>query len=549
MNIIFKKVTVKNFFSYGNPYRKIKIPNIVNDINKKNCIVSLELKIGNIEYKIERGISPGYLKIYKGDILEDSRSSNRLMQKELENIIPNAVALKNVCILSSNQSKPFLDLPLGESREIIENIFGLNVYSQMLTNLKNEIFDTKDKLKSLKKDINFYSNIIKDYKTNLAKAKKLHSDFETNKVKKLKIIDTEISEIEEEIKKNNLIIENKKELLKNIKKIEDKISSLKLEDMVDLSSRQSTSKKRMEDSNKQFNLLTSEDVCPFCSNKLTKKHKDREIKRIEKEQEKIQNVLTNIVLDRHKVEEKIKIAENEKERLDNELDLIESTEAMNNDIKLKLGFLKEDRTRIEKDSITEHLSTIIDTKKINEYISKYREFLKEFKEEQSLSHVQATLKDLLSDDGIRQIMISKDLIFLNSKVNEYLRKLGFQINLIFNEKFNIVIDNPRKKNYQYNNFSEGQKKRIDLAILMAFLDLSKRKNSINTNLLIFDEVLDTSLDDEGTADFMNMLNGCINEGKIENVFIITHKQNLSSNMRAKRISIGMVGEFSVIEKN
>jgi len=215
---------------------------------------------------------------------------------------------------------------------------------------------------------------------------------------------------------------------------------------------------------------------------------------------------------------------------------------------MKVKYLKEDRERIERDSITKHLSTIIDKDKIKEYVTKYKELVSNLKDAKYRATLQSKLKNMLSDSGIRQVMISKDLVFLNSKVNEYLRKLGFTINLIFNEKFDIKIDNPRKKNYQYNNFSEGQKKRIDLAILMSFLDLSKRKNSINTNILIFDELLDTSLDDEGVADFMNLLNSMIEENRIENVFIISHKHNISSQFRAERIKIDMVGEFSTIDK-
>ena len=158
-----------------------------------------------------------------------------------------------------------------------------------------------------------------------------------------------------------------------------------------------------------------------------------------------------------------------------------------------------------------------------------------------------TIKNILSDDGVKSAVIKRDLPFLNTKVNEYLRILGFNINIEFNETFDLIVTNVRKAGYQYQSFSNGQKKRIDLAILLSFMDLAKRKSSFSTNLLILDEILDTSIDSEGIDNFFQILYNRIKSDNL-NVFIISHKKDINF-QDCRKIEVYQEGEFSVIKSD
>src|SRR4030065_47715 len=509
MRIDFQEITIKNFFSYGakptslkfnefplnlvigangkgkssllvesiffalfgKPSKALKIKSVINEINKKNCVVDLKFIVNHkIPCRIVRGLNPNFIEFYKGDEKEDSRSSKKLMQKEIENYIQlSSETLSNICILSANQSKSFLDMQPNESRPVIENLFGIYVFSLMLQEVKNQRTSIIEKSKNISSDLNLFNKVLSDYKTSMIRMRELRENFEKEKKEKISKLEVTRETIKDEILINNF----RKEELEGIDKL-------------------------FFDCRNKILELEKEEV----QKKNDIKHSKELIKIIEEKD----NIISN---------------------LDNDIIRIDDT------------ILK-----LKSDTIDKHISNIIDISKVKEYVEKKKCLEQEQIELNRDLAYQDTIKNILSDEGVKSAVIRRDLPFLNTKINEYLRKIGFNINICFNETFDLIIENPRKSFYQYHSFSNGQKKRIDLAILLSFMDLAKRKNSINTNLLVLDEFLDSSLDSDGIADFIRILNIKIKESTL-NVFIISHKTDLVLD-NCSRVEIKQEGEFSVV---
>lgn len=583
MKLDFQEVTVKNFFSYGakpttinfkesiitlitgtngkgksaiicdsiffalfgKPSRDIKIKSVINDINKKNCVVDLKFIVNDkLPCRIIRGLNPDFLEFYKGDEKEDSRSSKKLMQKELDNFLQiNFDTLKNVCILSSNQSIPFLDMKPHEVRPVIENIFKTYIYSQMLAEIKNHRTTIVDKMRSLEQDLKLYNSVIEDYKNSAKRMKDLKENFEKDKIEKLekyqqqhRKLNNEWLEINSKISDVDYDVE--------IIRVRDKVKKLDIlisEMNRDLAILHNNIKKLEE----RKELITNNNSCPVCSSELTEKHKKQELENIEK---MIKSYLKECFEICRQRDEEIKT---EKEKLEIEIKELLNVGMENNELKnnkkeldYELEIIKRNIDNLKNDTIDKHFSNIVDITKVKEYVEKKKINEAELIEFQRDLTYSDTIKNILADDGVKSAVIKRDLPFLNTKVNEYLRIMGFNINIEFNETFDLIITNIRKSGYQYQSFSNGQKKRIDLAILLSFIDLAKRKNSFSSNLLILDEILDTSIDQEGLDNFFQILYNKINIDNL-NIFIISHKKDINF-QDCKKIEVGQDGEFSMI---
>ena len=586
MRIEFSEITIKNFFSYGakpttlklntsplnlisgvngrgkssllvdalffalfgKPFRSVKIKSIVNDINKKNCVVDLKFTVNNKSSRIIRGLNPDFIEFYHGEDKIDSRSSKKLMQKEIDNLIQlNPDTLKNICILSANQSKSFLDLLPHESRKVIENILGIYVYSLMLQEVNNKRLIYKEKFKQVEKDINFYIGIIKESENNISRMKLLRERFEKERIEKIEILKNSLAEKEESIltfqsdlvslEKLGDIINEKRTDSSGLEKIITE-NRIKVKHLLD----------NLKDDRSKIEILGTNTTCPLCSSDLSAEHKELELSRLNNSIADKKKSIETILIQTKDSESnladlRIEILELEKE-ITHRNELTTEIKITENDI----SAIKSNIKSLEEDTLERHLSNVLDKEKIQEYIDKYKAMKEEYNSLSEELLYCDYIKDVLSDEGVRSLVIKKELPFLNSRINEYLRRLGFGINIEFDELFSLIITNPRKKDYEYNNFSNGQKKRIDLAILMSFLDLARRKNSINTNLLIFDEVLDSSLDADGIADFIVLLNRGFEEGRYKNVFIISHKKELSL-ADCRKIEVLQDGEFSYLKED
>ncbi len=531
---------------FGRPSKSVKIKTIVNDINRKNCVIDLKFTINKKHsYRIVRGFSPDYVELYKDGEVEDSRSSKKFMQKEIDDITQlNLDTFKNICVLTANLSTSFLDMKAADARTVIENLFGLNIYSSMLKKIKEDRALSNDKVKIIERDIQFYTEVIDDYKKNVQKMKELKENFEKEKEEKLtnlrilkKNKEEEISIIKSEIAALSYLSEDKETISSNLSNFKQTKSDIVAELKV--------IKSKIKEENEKIALFENNAICPTCSSDLTGEHKVKELLAINQRITEYTNKQTLKDSRLLSLEGAIKGAEEQ-------LQKISTRETELNNFKIKLSKIESDIKTItnnieqtDSDNMSKHIASIIDVEKIKEYVEKYKTVKNDLiilKEEIIYQDIQ---KDILSDDGAKSIAIKRDLPYLNTKVNEYLRKLGFHINIEFNEVFGLVINNPRKANFDYNNFSNGQKKRIDLAILLAFMDLAKKKNSISTNIFVLDELLDSSLDSDGVQDFIDILNQKVKENNM-NVFIISHKKDLVLE-NCRKIEVEQDGEFSFLK--
>lgn len=531
---------------FGKPFRKVKIKTIVNDINRKDCVVDLKFTINKTQCRIVRGFSPDFIELYKGDVKYDSRSSKRHMQTEINDLIQlTPETLKNICILSVNNSTPFLDMTPQEVRAVIENLFGIYVYTAMLNIVKEDRAELLNKQASLDKDISFYEKVIRDYKDSVDRIKLLKENFEKEKETKLVKYEAEKKKKQDELQSATIKFDSFSAVKDKIKMFETAKEEMQTELLKFESQLNELQRQIKEETSRKETLTNIGGECSVCGSILTKEHVTIELN-------KAINNAQNFKLLKDETSTKYKDKLSNFDALKNDIITLKKEQEKQDEVKALILNLESDIKQIEnsiefvkQDNINKHVSKVLDVEKVKEYIVKFKELKAEkVKEVDELLYCD-TIKDILSDKGVKSLVISRELPFLNTKINEYLRIMGFNINLEFNETFDLIISNPRKANFQYNNFSNGQKKRIDLAILLSFIDLAKRKNSINTNLLVFDEILDSSLDADGIGDFLQILNKKVKEEHM-NIFIISHKKDMVIE-NSSRMDVSLAGEFSTIK--
>jgi DNA repair exonuclease SbcCD ATPase subunit len=639
MKIQFKSVIIKNFLSYGNAETKfefnkspftvivgengtgkstlivdalhfalygkiirkgIKKEQVYNNINGGKCEVTLYLYVNGVPYIIKRGLKPDYLSLIKDGKEQDERSSKALVQTQIEELIGfDQNTFKNMCILSLNSSKSFVDLTPEETRNVVENLLGIQIYSQMLEKCKSDLKENKDKLKILVKDYDLYDGLVKDNREKLQKANEYKETFEKNKIKTL--IDLNKQKTEIEIKKN----ENEKKIKEWVGVIpnfeqtgyDDKIIGYQTKiDWIQLiinewilckyNIENNIKNIRKEDLNykEEINKLKEKSIfyndsekCPICNSKFTLKHKKIECDKIQKEIDRYDSIIeldnrqlqnlndnldffTNEYQNWSKYKKEIEnlqkeVCQDKEKKRKEYLKEIENYTSFNNEQSLVINqsrILENDinkyllRIEIIKEQKME-LQDFINEEKVKEYEDKFNTISKSKVEtEEELLYLEY-MKFLLSDEGFKTNIIKNDLPFLNSSINNYLKDFGVNFGIKFNEQFEIQLTGYSKRGLDYYSLSEGEKKRIDLSILLSFVKLAKKKNSISCNILAIDELLDNALDSIGKENIITLLTNMIKSDIIESVYIISHNRNLIL-PNFERIEVVKEGEFSKLRR-
>jgi len=501
------------FGLFGKPFRKINKPGLMNSVNKKNTIVEIEFSNNNKHYKVIRGIKPNTFEIWCEGVCLNQNSASKDYQEHLEKFIlkMNYKSFTQIVILGSASFKPFMQLTPADRRLVIEDLLDIQVFSVMNTLVKARLQENKEKLE--RNRIELYN---KEEKWGVIDAMIHQQKKVGEEAMNLLVIESEGFRIENELLQRDIdrLEKRDRELLhENATLIETDFRKKQVE-FLKMKTKLSYKLDTLSEHNRFYN---NHDNCPTCKQSIEQDFKQDQVNIITKKVEDIGNALT-------KLEEKIDDCANKISEGDEVLKL--STK-FRNEIQTKRTQIIRNQKSIDhvqsKINIKMNDSALEENKLLLEQTVAEIEDLKQ--EKQKLLHDRQyieTAVNLLKDGGIKTRIIKQYLPVINQKINKYLLQMGFFCNFHLSENFEETIKSSYRDEFSYHNFSEGQKKRIDLAILLAWRAVARMRNSVNTNLLIFDEVFDSALDADGTDEFLKIMKHITND---TNVIVISPKQD------------------------
>jgi len=519
------------FSLFNKPFRKINKSQLLNTITNKGLVVEIEFDISNVKYKVIRGIKPNIFEIYKnGNLLNqsaDSKDYQEILEKQILKI--NYKSFCQVVVLGSATFLPFMQLSASQRREIIENLLDLQIFTTMNSLLKDKISENKDLLKDSENDLNLLKQKIKLSEEYLSKIKENAEKNNENKKNLIKEIDDKITSVKKEYEKSNKKIEKFKKKLEVENEYSKKYSKLQ-----DLKNKISNNIDRVKD---ELNFFEKNDNCPTCKQVISeifkqtsKEEKNNQIIEFQEGINKLQESIDEIS------QKLIKLADIKKEYNES---LLNNNYLMNehNSLQRNKSLLEKEVECQNNDEISDEMNEI---NRHKEELVKKEKIYYELIEEKNLlntSHI------LLKDGGIKTKIIKKYIPIINKNINKYLSHFNFYVKFELDEEFNEIIKSRHRDEFSYSSFSEGEKMKINLSILFTWRAISKLRNSIHTNLLIMDEVFDSSLDSNSTEDFMKILND-MNENT--NTIVISHKTEQLNDKFDNIIKFKKIKNFSKV---
>lgn len=522
-----------SFGLFGKPYRNILKPQLVNSINNKNCVVEVEFSVGSAEFKIVRGIKPNTFEIYQNGNLINQEANSRDYQAFLEqNVLKlNHKSFHQVVVIGSASFTPFMQLPAGQRRTIIEELLDIQVFSRMNQILKENIARTKEQIADVANQLelvtekvrlqNKYISDVESLAKDQIRDKQVAITNNQNAIRDLQTSNAELS------KKLELLVQRQKDL---------KIVGSKKQKLAGFGVKFESTLKTLQDNRAFFVESTS---CPTCSQEITPETRqehvhrcDSKIGEINQGVEKLKQELDTILAQENTLLEEIEkfqeaqmdivannasitALQNAINKLEEEILKIEGTDG---DVGAALADLKA--LQIEKENLAELKLTYIDQQNYN-----------------------MIANEMLKDTGIKTKIVKQYLPIINKLVNQYLQILDFFVLFNLDESFNETIKSRYRDEFTYTSFSEGEKQRIDLSLLFTWRQIAKMKNSANTNLLILDETFDSSLDTDGIDNLMKIL-GSVSD---TNVFVISHKGDVLDSKFRNKIEFVKERNFSRIK--
>ena len=498
------------FSLFARPFRKISKSMLVNSINEKDCVAEIEFRIGKIEYKVIRGMKPSKFEIYCNGQALNQDSSQIEQQKNFEaNVLKmNYKSFTQIVVLGSSTFVPFMKLPGGQRRDIIEDILDIQVFSTMNVLLKDKMRGNNEELR----DIDYQLDLLKDrielqkqHMFSLEKKTQEEIDRKKEKIKEYK--NTELQGAEEVSVFTEQIFKLNKEMQEYSKSTE-KLSKLNTY-LIKLTHKLNTCKK-------EHKFFEDNHVCPTCTQDLSEEFRNE---KLEAGQTKVDEM--NIGY-----EDLQKAITDEQKRYDKFTELSTEVNNINTTISQTNFQLLTIRKQIEslQDEIKELEGSTPDKKaeydKLQLLVSNKKESSKQHADLKKDRDVLTTAGQLLKDNGIKTRIIKTYLPTMNKLINDFLQRMEFYVNFTLDENFDEIIKSRYRDVFSYDSFSEGEKARIDIALLLTWRSIAKLKNSVDTNLLILDEIFDGSLDQSGTSDLGWILRNFDENTK---VFVISHK--------------------------
>jgi DNA repair exonuclease SbcCD ATPase subunit len=520
------------FVLFNKPFRKINKPQLVNSINEKDCVVEIKFTIGNVVWRVHRGIKPNKFEIYMNDVFIDQVSETTDQQKWLEQQVlkMNFKSFTQVVILGSSTFVPFMQLTSAYRREVIEDILDIQIFSTMNILLKDRLRQVQEQQRECGYELKSAEDKLKMQEEYIRNSQMSNEGEIQFKLKEIVTLEEDIFEIQKYI---NLLEEENTDIHTSITEFDD--VSDKIKNINDL-------KYKIQHNNsaacKELHFFKGNDTCPTCTQVIEKTFKDRKISDLVTITEEYEQALLKLK-SRHITLDK---------KYTKMLDYKDLLKKNYTEIQHQNSLIARNEKNLAKiNSEIQRLSESPDIAKMQGKLEVYKEEFSQIEikcaEVSRQKNEYEVITNLLKDRGIKSQIIKKYIPVINKLINKYLTSMDFYVNFTLDEEFNEIIKSRYRDEFSYASFSEGEKQKIDLALLFTWREIARMKSSVSTNLLILDEVFDSSLDTSGTEELMKILK---NLDCSTNTFVISHKGEILIDKFEKNIRFDKISDFSKI---
>lgn len=517
------------FALYGKPFRKINKPQLMNSINKKGLEVELEFSNKGIHYLIRRGIKPSVFEIYSDGELLNQDAASRDYQAYLEDTILKLSykSFGQVVVLGSSTFIPFMQLSAKDRREVIEDLLDIQIFTTMNVLLKDHVAMNKNSIQDNKHSIDILENQIESAKAHNDSIRKIH--------------EVKLDDLKEKIRNQIIYVEEQKDLCEKIDtEIKDLIDSVSDKDSVkkklkELQKVDQDLKARLRALVKNIAFYQDHDECPTCQQEIDSHFKQNHIDVHHKKQKQIDDACEQLQIRTDKLAERADEISDTEDAITSKH--LERSECVANE-KFAMNVMKGIKSEVDSvEKEIEGFDTTKITAMVDELGSKVEDQQRLMDRREMLSIVSVMLKD----GGIKTRIIKQYVPIMNTLINKYLAAMDFFVQFELDENFNETIKSRFRDEFSYASFSEGEKLRIDLSLMFTWRAVSKLRNSVSTNLLVMDEIMDSSLDGAGTEEFLKIINDLTADS---NIFIISHKSEQLYEKFEKTLKFEKVKNFS-----
>jgi DNA repair exonuclease SbcCD ATPase subunit len=522
------------FALFGKSFRGINLPLLVNSINERDCEVEIEFSCGKDDFKIIRGLKPKKFEIYKNGDMLDQDANSKDYQKVLEEQILK-MTYKSFCqvvILGSSNYIPFMKLSAKDRRLVVENLLDIDVFSVMNTLVRGKFQMVREYIKDIDYKVELTKEKVDSKNRIITTLEKKSADSIEDYKNEIETNNKEVSKLQEEIKE----LQHKVKSLFDVVKDRDDCPKrlLKMEGL------EQQLNNKIKTIQKSVKFYEENDICPSCKQDIEEHHKTSMFDDKANEQKEVEDGISELT-------ENINTTSERMTEINEILNSIDSLDSEINEkqtkINVALRYINTIQTRIE--GVSSEGTEVQETKdELNRLIGEGKSYIKERKEKIEDKHYYGIASTLLKDSGIKAKIIKHYLPIMNKLINKYLGDMDFFCKFILDETFMETIKSRHRDDFTYYSFSEGERLRIDLSLLLAWREIARLKNSVNCNLLILDEVFDSSLDAVGTEEFLKLLKTF---GNRANIFVISHKSDTMTDKFDEHIVFEKKNNFSKIK--
>lgn len=500
-----------DFGLFGRPFRNINKPNLVNSLNDKDCEVTVNFTIGKTDYRVCRGIKPDFFEIYKNGKLIPQDASARDYQANFEQTVLKFThkSFNQIVILGSASHTPFMQLDAFKRREVIEEILNIRIFSQMQTLLKKKINAVDSEMGLVANDLTLIEEKVRLALSYIQKNQEEQDQKEKETTSKIDEYETSIKDFNKIIDEYSHEVDKYKLLINELNP-----STLERQELIDQEKKLMSSVKALE---KQINFFDENSSCPTCSQVISDKLKKQMVESNDEKVTEYKSSIKDLIKTKERVDDKIALLNQYTSKVSN---VVNDISRYNREISILKG-----RIETIKEHNNKNYTSIIsdEQERIKGHRNEHVKLINKKKELMTEARINAIAQEMLKDTGIKTLIIKQYIPVINTLINKYLAAMDFFVNFTLDETFSESIRSRYRDKFSYDNFSEGEKQKIDLALIFTWRDISRLNNSISTNLLIMDEIFDSSLDTNATEELSKIL---FDLGKEVNLFVISHKTDI-----------------------